>query len=346
MSAWVEGLLGAVMGGAKEYGDVLKEEEAAKRKEEEDKRRMERELSIVERKAEAEDKRKRANEEAARTRAAEYMGASTRATPGGNPMEPEGIVESQVPLEERLKTGIQNAAAKGDLAAAKTFLDQYQTLKEVERKTAEEARKQEEFARGPKEKAPTGEAATIQFLAEKSYKGPVDEEGKPEPKAFASHLQSVAQEFIGKKTYIRPEREAAGEKPPTPSQRAVADRALSAALPGLAKTKDVSGREVVDQQMLGFYRNAVNEIKKNDPEAIFDINGTLAAAQARVEAAAERARKKAADEWKAMTEADKKATKIESERAYVRKNYKNYISGFFGGAAEEERPDPLGLRNR
>ena len=348
MSAWVEGLLGAVMGGAKEYGDILKEEETAKRKEEEEKRREERALTLAERKADAEQKRKQALEEQERARVAKMMGPESRMTPAASPMEPEGIVQSRIPLEERLKAGIEQAMAEGDQKAAKGFVDQYQTMKEIERKTSEEARKQEEFARGPKERGLTGEAATIQFLAEKSYKGPVDEEGKPEPGAFAKHMANVSEDILGKKTYIRPEREpgVGGEKPPTASQRAVADRALSAALPGLAKTKDVSGKDVVDQQMLSFYRGEVNKIKAANPDAVFTLNETLAAAQGSVESAVQKAKDKAASEWKNMTDADKKATKIESERAYVRKNYKNYISGFLGGAAEEERPDPLGLRKR
>ena len=279
MSAWVEGLLGAVMGGAQEYGNVLKEEETAKRKEEEERRREERAFSLAERKAEAEQKRKQALEEQERARVAKMMGPQTRITPGASPMEPEGIVQSQIPLEERLKTGAEQAFASGDTKTAKNFLDQYQTLKEIERKTAEELRKQEEFGREKPEK-PTGKVAEIKFIAESTYSGPMGEDGKPEPAAFSKHLAGIAKEYQRKETYIRPEREA-GPKPLSEKDRDIAQGRIGKLIEGVAvsqplgaKTpqKDPVKQDIYNSLFLQVKNEFTQKDADKDPDAVYKVD--------------------------------------------------------------------------
>lgn len=349
----ISGLLGAVMGGASSMEKSIGEEMAAKQKEEEEKRREERILSIEERKRASAEAMKAAQEKARMERIASYLPAATGATPSQSPMEPEGggVTEFQVPIEQRLVRGIEAAISKGDTEAAKLLSDQYAKITGEKRAQSKEERDIAKFLQEPTEKIPE-RIKTVEALTDRFYKqsgGQYDEQGNPtDAKALAS-ASKKAEDYVfltmRERMGITPGA-AGGEKPPTPSQRAVADRALSAALPGLAKTKDISGKDVVDQQMLGFYRTEVNKIKLENPDAVFDLNGTLATAQAKVDAAVEKAKQKAANDWKAMDDAAKKATKIESERAYVRKTYKGFISNYLGGAAEEERPDPLGLRIR
>jgi len=347
----ISGLLGAVMGGATSMEKTIAEEMAAKQKEEEEKRREERAITLAERQEAMREARKAAQEKAKMERVASYIGPEMQITPGTSPMEPEAATTSKMQLEQRLTSGIEAAISKGDTEAAKLLSDQYTKLTGEKRAQAKEERDIAKFLQEPTEKIPE-RIKTVEALTDRFYKqsgGQYDEQGNPtDAKALAS-ASKKAEDYVfltmRERIGITPGA-AGGEKPPTASQRAVADRALSAALPGLAKTKDISGKDVVDQQMLGFYRGEVNKIKSENPDAVFDLNGTLASAQAKVSAAEERAKQKAANEWRAMSDADKKASGIASERAYVRKNYKSYISNYLGGAAEEERPDPLGLRIR
>lgn len=278
--ALISGLLGAVMGGTSSIEKSIAEEMAAKQREEEEKRREERALTIAERKLEMEAAKKKRLEEARRGEIAGYLPAATGATPSQSPMEPEGggITEYQVPTEQRLVRGFEAAMAKGDTDAAKVFSDQYKALKQEERAQAEEARKQEEFARGPKPKEPTGEVATIQFLARQTYTGPVGEDGKPDPVAFAKHMKDISESFIERKTYIRPERVAGGPKPLSMAAEDVQQGKVKKLITdistdqvGKAKVKNTAKENALGQ-ILSDYQGEVAKANPDDPQAFYRID--------------------------------------------------------------------------
>lgn len=274
MSAFIEGLLGAVMGGAQEYGNILKEEETAKRKEEEEKRREERAFTLAERKADAEQKRKQTLDEQERARVSKMLGPETRMTPGANPMEPEGIVESKIPIEERLQAGMQKAMSEGDTKTAKALLDQFQGIEEVKRKAAEEARKGE-----PKKEEPSAEFKTRMATIQAAYPGKKDEGGKPIDKEdYDKYVRAEFGKLAAKDAYIKPEHGAGGPKPLSMAaedaqqgkvKKLITD--ISTDQVGKAKVKNTAKENALGQ-ILSDYQGEVAKANPDDPQAFYRID--------------------------------------------------------------------------
>ena len=367
MSAWVEGLLGAVMGGAQEYGNILKEEETAKRKEEEEKRKEERALSLREREREMERRRTEENERLKAEKMAKMLGPSTQMTPGSNPMEPEGIVESQIPFERRLVTAREEALSKGDVAAAKEFNEQYKALKQEERAQAkegreqeEEARKQTDFERGPKpEKAPEA-IRTMEAKIKATYKGALDESGNPVNSAdYAAHRQAEIQKYVRKEQYISPERGAGPEgKPPTTADYGKARNTLQRDMERAA-TVVKDGKIIRDPELYKYINAYSGDVIKKDKDRVFDPN-LAEEARSKVIDALDRAKADARKDLEKTTGNDGRPldkellrrnrqtlSNPESLKRYESENAAKYINRYLGASdKEDERPDPLGLRKR
>lgn len=359
--SWVEGLLGAVMGGAQEYGSILKEEETAKRKEEEEKRREDRALTLAERKADAEQKRKQTLEEQERARVAKLMGPETRMTPAASPMEPEGIVQSQIPLEERLKTGAEKAFAAGDQKAAKNFLEQYQTLKDIEAKAAEEARKQQLKP----EKDPEAFRA-LKAKISAAYSGKRDESGKPVNQAeYDAYEQAEMRKSLAKEQYIRPERPQGEDKPLTPADRLKFQNAISGRLKDRARVQEKEGKDpVFKQDVYSDLTTIANKIAQQNPESIRVPDLVADEAYRQYQDLSDRAKQSVKEKWTSLntkitgkSDADRQAEAqrrkeleevkkrgIATEKTYIERNYKPILRGLIGSdQKKEEKEEKDGL---
>lgn len=286
--ALISGLLGAVMGGTSSIEKSIAEEMAAKQKEEEEKRREERALSLKEREREMERKRAEENERLKREKIAKT--APSKAPEigiVGNAIdEYQGEIANtgytgqtrQATPEEALRWSIGKAREEGNEELAKQREDAlYKMLKEG-REAAKEAREQEEFARGPKPKEPTGDVAFAKYAAEKTYTGPRDASGKPDPTAFAEHEAKVIGQFVERKTYIRPERVAGGPKPLSMAAEDVQQGKVKKLITdistdqvGKAKVKNTAKENALGQ-ILSDYQGEVAKANPDDPQAFYRID--------------------------------------------------------------------------
>jgi hypothetical protein len=115
-------------------------------------------------------------------------------------------------------------------------------------------------------------------LTKRTYKGPVAEDGKPDPVAYASHAAEVSERFIGKKTQLRPEGVAGGPKPLSLAaedaaqlkvKRLVADIATDQV--GKNKVRN-SSKENALGQILSDYQNEITKANPDDPQAFYKVD--------------------------------------------------------------------------
>lgn len=290
----ISGLLGAVMGGASSMEKSIGEEMAAKQKEEEEKRREERALTIAERKKDMEIAKQKALDAEERARVSKMMGPETRMTPGASPMEPEGIVESQIPAEERLQAGIQKALSQGDTKAAKSFLEQYQAIKDNQLKEAEAARKAE-----PKREELPAEFRSRMASIAATYPGQRDESGKPvNASDYDAYVRGELEKYRKKETYIKPERPEGVEKPLTRADTLKLEGALRGSLKDRSRIQEKPGEAPVFKE--GVYSDLVtisNKIKKADPDLIRAPDVVADEAYRQYQDFSESARNSAKAEW-------------------------------------------------
>lgn len=337
MSAWVEGLLGAVMGGAQEYGNVLKEEEAAKRKEEEEKRREERAISLKEREAKMKQDMERKLEEEKQKRVASYMAPQEQTVLSQSPDDPEGMIRTEMKGGD-LNEGVKRAIAAGDLESAKKLSDELN--KEIRRnidlsREGRELESQEARLNAPER--PTASMRNFEARVLAAYPGPKDEDGNPlDPDKFEEFRRQAAKtRLFGRER--QPSAGPAGQRPLTAGQWQEGETKLRAALKD-AFTTTVDGKKQFNaplfekaQQLL------VPALQDADKTKPLDINRLESEIKQKVSAAERQARADAGKAWDAIPEKERKARK----NTYIDNNYLSYIDAYlFGGGQSAQAAQP------
>jgi hypothetical protein len=333
MSAWIEGLLGAVMGGAKSVEESIKEEEAARRKEEEEKRREQRLLTIEERKeknAIEKERRlaeqKKAEEEQGRQRVAGYMAPQEQVGVSQSPMEPEGMVTREMKGGD-LNTAINRAMSEGRLDVAKSLSEELNRQIKRDIDLRETAIKEEKAERPEKEKLPE-RAENVNFLTKEFYKGGF-EDGKPtDPQAYAEARKRATDRVFGE-SRVAATGGTAAPKPATGGQLIQAQKDLAKDIresfaTGTGKDKKIPGF-VVDRA-----EKVARDILKGSDPADFDYLSIKNEAVSKVRNAQRSAEKEAGAAWDALPPKERKA----SRKKFVEDNYESYIDKYLTSGSQ------------
>lgn len=370
MSAWIEGLLGAVMGGASSIEKSLAEEEAAKRKEEEEKRREERAISLKEREAKMKQEMDRKLEEEKQKRFSGYMAPQEQTGISQSPDEPEGMVTREMKGGD-LRTAITRAGAEGRFDDVKVLSEELNRQIRRDIDLSEEARKlveqEQKAAKRPEEPASLKEFRGIADLA---YGGKRDEQGRPaDPEDYKKFLESQARAKLKKETYIKPE---TGEKPLTGAQRDAQETRVGNIVSDLS-TVTAGGKKVKDPDRENLLNNILSQYKSDVQKSgkdfySIDLNDVKIELSKRANAAEKSAKDRARAEFNkyiedpqksplsvqdpvAMAAASKALNVKKDEKKlnafrsmFVDQAYKSYLSDF--GVGRPELPDPLGIRTR